>query len=351
MTKVSIIVPIYNPGKALKRCIESIVFQSLEDIEIILVNDGSTDNSAVLCREYARMDKRIKLIEKKNEGSIKTRRRGLGESTSPYVMFVDADDWIDRKMAEKLYSEIVLHQADVTACQTYKVFGNGYIFKRANESHYYNNKVYEGNEIKDKLVEAFLHGHAFSPSLFAKLYKKEKLITSGRYLDKIKFMGEDLFYNMEVLLNVNKVKVINEPLYYYRTGGFTSKFMPYLFEDMINGYLIQEEVIQQFYQPTFQKEMNGISIMLLNTFETCLYNLFLSSKNESEIKLKIKEYCNHPIVLKCTKNEAANKVLPEEYLQAIKSQNVDYLYNKGKRIYKKQGPKKLLLKLLNKIPV
>ena len=106
MAKVSVVVPIYNAGKKLNRCIESIINQTFSNIEIILVNDGSTDCSLDICNKYRVKDKRIIIIDKKNEGSIKTRRRGLEASNGEFVVFVDADDWIDSRFVEILYKEI-----------------------------------------------------------------------------------------------------------------------------------------------------------------------------------------------------------------------------------------------------
>ena len=90
--------------------------------------------------------------------------------------------------------------------------------------------------------------------------------------------------------------MINKPLYYYRQGGFTSKYMPYLFNDMVNGYKIQKEVINEYYKHAKQEQYNGVSIMLLNTLKTCLNNLFNSNFNKSEIKEQIKHYVSNASV-------------------------------------------------------
>jgi hypothetical protein len=82
-------------------------------------------------------------------------------------------------------------------------------------------------------------------------------------------LGDDLYYNLEIFLKAEKIKVIDKALYYYRQGGFTSKHQPYLFDDMINGYYIQKEVIDEYYQDSRVKRYNGIRLMLLNTFKTC----------------------------------------------------------------------------------
>ena len=162
---------------------------------------------------------------------------------------------------------------------------------------------------------------------------------SGRYLDRIHFLGDDLFYNLEMFIKADKVKVIDKPLYYYRLGGFTSVYMPSLFDDMVNGYQIQREVIGEHYQMSKNKQFNGISIMLLNTFKTCLYNLLNSELSEIEIKELITLYIQNDNVIECLSNRGSINYFPKEYLNSIKNKDIDYLYSLGEDIYKKRKPK------------
>lgn len=351
MPNVSVVVPIYNAGKKLDKCIRSILNQTYKEFELILVNDGSSDNSMSICKKYQNKDNRIILINKKNEGCIAARKRGVETSTSKYVMFVDADDWIARETIETLYNEAVENDVEITVCNTYKVVGNGRLFRSENKSHYFNEgKTFNKEEIYRDLVVAYFHGHPFPSSLCAKLYKKELLQSSGKYLDRISFLGEDLFYNLEMFLKANKVKIIDKPLYYYRAGGFTSKYMPYLFKDMVNGYQIQKEVIDEHYQDTRNKQYNGISIMLLNTFKTCLYNLFNGTYNENEVKQLIREYVEDNCVIECLNNDGSRRYFPTEYLNAIDNKDINYLFDIGKQVYKKRMPKKLFMNIALKIP-
>ena len=131
----------------------------------------------MICRKYEKLDKRIIVIDKENQGSIKTRKRGIEACSSMYVMFVDADDWIDVNTVETLYNETINCNADITVCNIYKVLGS---IKRENTSIYFHEeKLYTENEIRDYLVVAYFHGHPFPSSLCAKLYKKDLLLNSG----------------------------------------------------------------------------------------------------------------------------------------------------------------------------
>ncbi|MEB4869794.1 glycosyltransferase family 2 protein [Priestia megaterium] len=350
MSKVSVIVPIYNAGSRLSRCIKSILNQTFNDFELILVNDGSTDKSLDICNRYRNQDNRIKVIDKENEGSFATRRRGVQAANSMYIMFVDADDWINKNTIEILYKESIDSNVDITVCNTYKVVGNCTFIKKKNQSTYFNdNKVFNKKEIKNELIVAYFHGHPFPPSLCAKLYKKELLQNSGKYLERIIFFGEDLFYNLEMFIKANRVKVINESLYYYRIGGFTSKYMPYLFNHIVNGYQIQREVIDEYYLDTKQKEYNGISVMLLNTFKTCLYNLFMSNLTETEMKSLIKEYTSNNEIVESTCNKGSINYFSSDYLNAIKNKDVNYLYELGEAIYKKKRLKMILMNIISKV--
>ncbi|SHI08436.1 glycosyltransferase family 2 protein [Clostridium grantii] len=352
MAKVSIVIPIYNAEKTLDKCIKSIINQSFRDLELILINDGSNDNSLKICEKYSNKDVRIVVINKKNEGCIAARMEGVQASTAEYVMFVDADDWVNREIVEILYKESIENCTDITVCNMYKVLGNRALIKRKNKSMYFSkDKIYRGEEIKTILAAAYLHGHPFPASLFGKLYKRELLIKNGKYLPRIKFLGEDLFYNLEIFLKVDKVKIIDKPLYYYRVGGFTSKYMPYIFDDATNGYEIQKEVIEEHYLDTMNKRLNGISIMLLNTFKTCLFNCFKCDFNKNSIKEMIGTYVKDKSIIEASYNEGAINYFEKEYLNAIRKENLDYLYELGEKIYRRNKPRKILLNILSKIAI
>ncbi|MDQ8735938.1 glycosyltransferase [Paenibacillus sp. LHD-38] len=349
MNIVSVVVPIYNSGNKLDKCITSILLQTFVNFELILVNDGSQDNSLEICGKYRGEDSRIILINKKNEGSVAARETGLKVSTSEYVMFVDADDWVDKNIIECLYNELITNNADISVCNTYKVVGNGKLIKRKTQSIYFEiDKVYTKEDVKKNLVTSYFHGHSFPASLYAKLYKRDLLLSSGNYLNRIHYLGDDLFYNLEVFLKAERVKVVTNPLYYYRTGGYTSKYMPYLFDDMTNGYQIQKEVINEHFNDS-QKHLNGISVMLLNTFKTCLQNLFQGNLSNKEIKKKIVDYSSNENVINCLTNEASIKCFPEEYLSAIRNKNVEYLYQLGYSMHKKSKIRNYLTLIISKI--
>ena len=117
LPKVSIIVPIYKVEKYLNRCIDSILNQTYKNIEVILVDDGSPDRCGAICDNYSKIDKRIKVIHKKNEGLAEARNAGIKIATGEYISFVDSDDFINKNMYKVLYENAIKYDADISMCQ------------------------------------------------------------------------------------------------------------------------------------------------------------------------------------------------------------------------------------------
>lgn len=349
MDKVSIVVPIYNAASKLNKCLKSLIKQTYPNLEIILVNDGSADQSQQICESFAKKDSRIIVINKKNEGSIATRQRGIELATGQYVMFVDADDWVHPKIVERLVHSLTEHQ-DVAVCNSYRVLSDRAILKQKNNSHYFTSyQQVTGDEIRIKIVEAFFHGHPFPATLYAKLFKRKLLQSSGNYVKRLKFLGDDLYLNLEVLLKAQSIVIIDEPLYYYRAGGNTSRYMPYHFHDITEGYYIQKEVIEAYYPDYYEKHLGGISIMLLNSFKTSLQNICASSLSEGKIKQSIEEYCKHPAILEALSNEDVKKYFSKEYLSSIQQKDIESLYELGSSNYRQFINRQRKLSLISKI--
>lgn len=139
MEKVSIIVPVYNVEDYIKRCIDSLIYQTYKNIEILLVDDGSTDKSGNICDEFGKVDKRIKVIHKKNGGLSDARNIGIQESKGNYLCFIDSDDFIEKDMIEKLYNSIKKHDSDIACCAKVIEFQNKKIVKNNGKEFCINN--------------------------------------------------------------------------------------------------------------------------------------------------------------------------------------------------------------------
>ncbi|MEG0292981.1 glycosyltransferase family 2 protein [Enterococcus sp.] len=200
---ISIVVPIYNSERYLKRCIESIVNQSYKYIEIILVNDGSTDDSLKICEYYSLLDNRIKLINQKNMGVSVARNRGITESTGQFIGFVDSDDYIEFNMYEKLINKIK-NDVDMSVL----------ISKTINKT-----KLASNNQsiITSQESLEYLFLLEFPTSLWACLYRKSA-IENIRLSNDIHFF-EDFEFNTKVLLNISKVSLCKSDLYNYEINS------------------------------------------------------------------------------------------------------------------------------------
>ena len=122
--KISIVVPVYNVEEYLRKCIDSILSQKFKEFELILVNDGSEDESGVICNEYVIKDDRVKVIHKSNGGLSSARNAGIDLSRCDYIGFVDSDDWIDDDMFEKLYFAIEKEKCDMAICRLFRIESN-----------------------------------------------------------------------------------------------------------------------------------------------------------------------------------------------------------------------------------
>lgn len=350
MTKLGVIIPVFNAGRKLHHSIRSIQAQTYKDWSLLLMDDGSTDDSLTICEAYSKLDRRIRVYSQPQSGSIATRRKGIELSQSSFVTFVDADDWIDPTMLERLSHASDTSKADITLCDMYRVLGSHSWIRKSYDNRYLREeKIYTKDEIRTQIVPAFLHGHPFPAQLHGKLYKRDLLLASGAYSSRIRFFGDDLFSNLEMFLKANSVHLVPERLYYYRVGGFTSRYMPDLFIDMVSGYQIQKEVIEQYYIADRNHHTFGIRVMLLNTFRTCLKNLFTSPYSKEE-KLQIfRHYCAQPEVRECIQDESAAGYFTPSYIRAIQNSDSRFLYGLGKTDYIRSLPKKLLMNAVTKI--
>ena len=132
MPKVSIIIPVFNAEKYLEKCLDSLVNQTLEDIEIICIDDGSTDNSLEILKTYEQKDKRIKVLQQTNKKQGAARNYGIREAIGEYIGFVDSDDWAELDMFEKLYNKAISTDSDITMCKVIDYNENTKTYSKSN---------------------------------------------------------------------------------------------------------------------------------------------------------------------------------------------------------------------------
>ena len=273
---VSVIVPIYNVEKYLSKCIESIINQTLSNIEIILINDGSTDSSGVIADNYAKNDSRIKVIHKKNGGQGSARNIGIELASGEYIGFVDSDDWIDLDMYEKLYNAAMNSRASIAICNRKVLDENNNIKTVVNIKK----KIIENvkNNIADYIIEYLLYKHTVV--IYNKIYRSEIIKENKISFKEVKEVGsEDALFNYEVLFYVDKIVAINTTYHnQLAREGSTAR------EYKIGAMNRTANLIQNIYlySKKIGKESIGIETapIFLIFFQQWNYNLIKTYGNE-----------------------------------------------------------------------
>lgn len=216
---VSIIIPIYNVEKYLNRCIISIQNQTLKNIEIILVDDGSLDNCPQLCDEYAQRDSRIKVIHKKNGGLGLARNSGLEIATGKYIAFIDSDDFIELNMFETLFDKASKENLDTVFCGC-KFYNNGIIKEKIEVKTY--TQFIGSTEIKALLLDlvgplpSYKSDVKYMMSVWHAIYSKEIIDKYNIcFCSERKFVSEDLIFDIDYLTKAQRIGYIPDCLYFY----------------------------------------------------------------------------------------------------------------------------------------
>ena len=214
---VSVIIPIYNVSAYLHQCVLSVCKQSYGNLEIILVNDGSTDESPILCETFASKDSRIRVVHQKNMGLVSARQAGLRLSEGDYVLYVDGDDWLELYCVEKLITMVEKHHSDIIIAGYYREF----IGQEIKVSPSIRNGVYTTEEIKNQIFPKLIHddkscSHGISTFSWGKLFKRELLFDHQMDVPMDISLGEDSVVTYPCIVSSSSICVIDLPLYFYR---------------------------------------------------------------------------------------------------------------------------------------
>lgn len=202
-TKISVIIPVYNTEKFLHRCIDSVLDQTFKDFQLILVNDGSKDDSLRICKEYEKSDSRVVVIDTPNCGSSSARNTGMEKASGKWIIHYDSDDWVDSDMLRLLYDKAVEEDADIVACGFYMDYDNGDNIQR----------LYPYDRFEPH-SEIFRVEQQYS-SVCNKLVKRDLYDKYDiRFVDGVR-MWEDLVVTTRLRFHSKKTAIVNRPLYHY----------------------------------------------------------------------------------------------------------------------------------------
>ena len=241
MCKVSVIIPVYNAEKTLRRSVESLVYGRMKDIEIILVDDCSNDGSWALCKSLTCEYEQVKCIQNaQNSGPSFTRNQGLYESKGEYISFVDSDDWVSGEFLSLLYEVANRDKSTIVTC------GFSFVNELSSDTVNYvwsnqenSSEIYsiEGIQLFDAVDRIMLQ------NIWNKLFLRESIIQRGIRFDENQRMGEDFQFVIDYMqaMNIYKCKVINQPLYYYVRANTTSLMSKF-------GWYDTEQELRRFEQ-------------------------------------------------------------------------------------------------------
>ncbi len=276
MPKVSIIVPVYNVEKYLPKCLESIINQTFKDIEVICVNDGSTDSSPEILDSYAKKDSRIKVFNKKNGGLFSARHEGMKYITGEFTIFVDSDDWISETLVEKCLSSVENDEVDVV------VFGAFSVREKKGKI-----SCTRGGYDFAKIPDIFNRKNIFKspPTAWSKMYRTDFIKENDIRFQEIK-NGEDQLFFIHSMLCAKRIKVVRANLYYYiksRAGAITAVnkkkslspiYNVYAIEKLLDDLNIEEEykifIISKYFKKAlswYTKSDENISTAFYNAVQ------------------------------------------------------------------------------------
>lgn len=230
---LSIIVPVYKTENYLAECLDSILVQTFTNFELILVNDGSPDNSPAICDDYAIRDKRVKVIHKANGGLVSARKAGVNVALGRYIGFVDSDDWIEPDMYEVLCKAAVDHDVDIAVCDIIISYESEEIkYKQTIQPGFYNKDLLRTRVYPSMLYSGEFYKFGLIPSLCNKVIRREILTENLIRIDDAIRMGEDAVCTYPCLLDAESLFVLeNKYFYHYRqitssmTRSYDSKFL------------------------------------------------------------------------------------------------------------------------------
>ena len=316
--KISVIIPVYKVEHYIHQCIDSVLSQTLRDIEIILVDDGSPDRCGEVCDEYAQRDARIKVIHKVNGGLMSAWKAGVEIATGQYLGFVDSDDWVDRDMYEKMYTKASQYQADIVCC--------GLI--QQSPFHSQRSEVdmpgglYGEADIVEKIYPSVINngtylGRGISPNRVTKLYSAKIVRDNLQYCSEDVVFGEDMLLTFSTILDAKTIYICtNFHPYHYRTNpaSITGSYNAESWQGILklNTHLLKIANEKDVYNFEQQIASDLISLSMI-----AIGNEFHQNNNKTSANklVAIKDICTNEQLVKNLKNIDVSKFKSSKRIQ------------------------------------
>ena len=303
MELVSVIIPVYNVEKYINRCVDSVVKQTYHNLEIILIDDGSTDNCPHICEQWASRDSRIRVIHKQNAGLGMARNTGIENASGQYICFFDSDDYVEVSAIEEAYNSIVAYNADIASFGMASVDSSGNVV--SSRIPRVKKELYFGDGVQNYLLPGMLASEpgsgkdiGLSMSACARMYSMELINkTKWRFVSERDYISED-FYSLLILYqHVERVSIIGKVLYYY---CYNPKSLTHLFDEnrlrrIITCYTGMNEICNRAqYSDAVRR---ALDIQFIASIIAAL-KLIVKSKNTLTRKLElINDALNQPLLV------------------------------------------------------
>lgn len=231
MVKVSVVIPVYNMEKYLARCMDSVLAQTLKELEIILVDDGGSDGSVSMCDEYGKKYKNVKVLHKENGGLTSAWKAGSEAATGSYIGYVDSDDFVEPDMFERLYEEAKKEDADIACCGLKHIYESGN-HQEWKEQMEFPHQVFTVDTLKEQVFPILINDGSFmgrhlQPNRVTKIVKRELVVKNLPMCDDRVSIGEDYQFSLCMFLDAKKVVIVKDffPYYYYMNdSSMTMKY-------------------------------------------------------------------------------------------------------------------------------
>lgn len=338
--KVSIVVPVYNVEKYLKRCVDSLVGQSYSNIEILLVDDGSKDSSLSICRDYELKDSRIRVFHKENEGLGLTRNYGIERATGEYITFVDSDDYLTSDAVETMLEKAIATDADVVIANMF--------YKDEEMNVAVAERLYTGADIKNVIINRMMGNCAekmdsLSYTATAKLFRNELFSRNNlKFPSERKLIWEDLAFSINAYPLCEKVYVLHKPVYYYcfNEGSLTHTYKPNKLELVMELYRYMGIKIQELGLP--KEAQYRLETNFIGHVRTCIkLEVFYADKNGFGVAIQnIRKICSRKDVQTLIRNYPKASFNKSQYVYNFAMEHMwiytvyflTWLQNKKKRI-------------------
>lgn len=312
MIDISIVVPVYNVEELLPRCVESIMAQTKENIEIILVNDGATDGSGIVCDTYAKKDQRIKVIHKPNGGLTSAWKAGAEAAQGAYLGFVDSDDWIDADMYERMWESAVKYDSDVVVCGLVFDYEDPSMEKRQEISDF-QKEFYDRKELETVfptlINDGRFFGRTLQPARVTKLYRRALVEKNMSLCHESVSVGEDMQLTLPALLDAKSMSVVKDfyPYHYwFNQNSMTGKFDP----NYLDKIKVMEKRLKEIsdlkgvfdFKPQITNDFLGLAVIGLKN------GVVRNTEGQKSAIGIIKKYCDDREVQEALKTHTMNRL-------------------------------------------